>query len=183
MLKQRAQQFFIGALALLLALAAGVYLWVVRPQQTTALDEQRLAHLEQQVEVVAAEVARLERIEREVPTAGQQLNQFVEQHFLPEEKGFSVIVGEFERAAANVGVKPGRVDFRSYDVKERPELVRVEITTAVEGGYAGILRFLETLERSGNFYLLARLGLSETPARSGLRLDLTVETYLRRQQA
>lgn len=176
----RGQRWFLGAMVLLLALDGAVYFGVVAPRRSRRLDEQVAAMLEPQVEQAAQEVARLERIERDLPATMQQLDRFLNQHFLAEEAGFSAIVDELEGAGDHSGVEPGRVDFRPYGVRDRPELVRIEITTTVEGGYRNLLRFLEALERSGNVYLLERLGLASTIGQGKLKLDLTLETYLRR---
>ena len=182
MAKRRRPLLVLGAALLLLLLDAVVYLVFVQPLRSGQADEKATA-LQSQMDRATAEVARLERIERELPGATRRLDEFVNQQFLAEEVGYSGLVGELERAATDMGVRPGRIDFLRYPVRERPELVRVETTTTLEGSYANLLRFLEALERSGNFYLLKRLGLASTTPGGKLKLDLTLETYLRRGRA
>lgn len=177
----RRQRWFVRALLVLLVLNAGVYFLLLRPLTAEPIDERAVAALEAEGERAGQEVARLAGMERNLPVTAQQLNQFAREHFLDENAGFSAIVAELEQAAAQVGVRPGRVDFRSDAIKDRPELVRLEITTTLEGGYENLLRFLEALEQAQHFYLLKRLGLGSTTTGSSLQLDLTLETYLRRR--
>lgn len=180
MRNRRTRQWFLGTMVALVALDAAVYFAWVRPLQSAALDEKEMAVLEREMERSAAEVARLERIEHDLPGATVQLDRFVTQHFLAEQAGYSALVGELARTVADAGVRSGRVDFRSFGARDRPELLRIEMTTTVEGSYPNLLRFLEALERSENFYLLKRLELASTTSGGSLRLDFTLETYLRR---
>jgi len=166
--------------ALLLIADVVIYLVIVRPQRPRARSEvAAVAALEAQVARTREEVQRLRRIVRELPATRKQLDDFLVQRFPSEEAGYSVVVAELESAATDSGVRPGRANFRSYVVREHPELVRKEITTTVEGGYVNLLRFLEHLERSVNFYLLDRLGLVSTATSGTLKLDLTIQTYFR----
>ncbi|MFQ5817368.1 MAG: type 4a pilus biogenesis protein PilO [Terriglobia bacterium] len=181
MAKRRGQQWFLGALVLLLVLDAGVYFGLVQPLASMSFDEKTQAALAVQVERAQAEVARLGQIERDLPATTTHLDQFVTQHFLAEQAGYSAIVEELERAAAAVGVRPGRVDFHPYAVRERPELVRIEIETTVEGRYQSLLGFLGVLERSANFYLLQRLDLASATRGGSLKLNLKLDTYLRKR--
>lgn len=183
MAKRTGRQLFVGALLLLLGLDAVIYFGVVRPLDFADFDEKAQAALAFEVERARAEVERLEQIEGNLPATIAQLDRFVAQHFLGEEAGYSGMVGELERAAADVGVRRGRVDFHPYSVRERPELVRIEITTTVEGSYLNLLRFLEALEQPANFYLLERLELASATRGPSLKLDLKLETYVRRRRA
>jgi len=186
MRRRRGWWVYFSLLAALVVADTGVYWFVVRPQEVTPLDAEALAELGRQVAQAEAEVTRLKRIEQALPTAGKDLSQFGARHFHAERTGSSALLAAFERAADDVGVRPGRVEFRSYELKDRSELVRMEIRTTVEGGYRNIVQFLETLERSANFYLVERLGLVASQARGSggdLQLSLKLSTYLRRGSA
>jgi len=180
MTRARAYVVFWVVVAVLLAADLVVYLVLLRPPGVAARPEtEALASLEQQVAQIAQEVQRLRRIEQELPATRKQLDDFLARRFLSQDAGYSRVVDELERAATDSGVRPGRADFRTHSVREQPELVREEITTTVEGGYVNLLRFLEHLERSPNFYLLERLGLVSSAASGSLKLDLTIHTYFR----
>lgn len=182
MAQRNRQRMYWGVLLALLVLDAAVYFFWVRPARHARLDPGEVAALEREVERLETEVARLERIERALPRATRELDGFVQQHFVPAGAGSSALVSELERAAAEAGVRAGRVDFHPRPVRDRPELTRLEITTTVEGSYANLLRFLDALERSGNFCLLDRLSLVAGTRGGSLKLDLGLTTYLRRTQ-
>jgi hypothetical protein len=56
--------------------------------------------------------------------------------------------------------------------------MQVDITTAVEGNYEGLIQFLDKLEHSDNFYVLDSLALASS--REGkLRLNVSLRTYFR----
>ncbi len=186
MRRRRGWWVYFALLAALVVADTGFYWLVLRPQEATPLDEAALAELGRQVAQAEAEVTRLERIAQALPTAGRDLSQFVAEHFHAEQTGSSALLAGFERVAGDVGVRPGRIEFRSFELKDRPELVRMEIRTTVEGGYRNIVQFLETLERSAHFYLVERLGLAASQERGAggdLQLDLQLSTYLRRGSA
>lgn len=180
MARWRTYGIFWLVVALLLAADGVIYLVLLRPQRSPARTEiDAVADLEHRVAQAVQEVQRLRRITQELPATRKQLDDFLAQRFLSQDTGFSVVVDELESAAADSGVRPGRASFRSYPIREYPEVVRMEITTTVEGGYVSLLRFLEHLERSANFYLLDRLGLVSTATSGTLKLDLTIQTYFR----
>jgi hypothetical protein len=57
-------------------------------------------------------------------------------------------------------------------------LVQIDIATAVEGDYDGLIQFLNKLEHSENFYVLDSLALASSSA-GKLRLNLQLRTYFR----
>jgi hypothetical protein len=54
----------------------------------------------------------------------------------------------------------------------------VDIATAVEGDYEGLIQFLNKLEHSDNFYVLDDLTLA-TSSVGKLRLNVQLRTYFR----
>mgnify|MGYP001608520988 FL=1 len=66
--------------------------------------------------------------------------------------------------------------------KERPLETRgvteVTVSATVEGDYVSVVRFINGLERSDNFYLLDSLGLASSTGGS-IKLNLQLRTYFR----
>jgi hypothetical protein len=62
-------------------------------------------------------------------------------------------------------------------------LTELEIDAQVTGDYRNVVRFLNGLQRSTNFYavegLSARSEAKETAARGALRVEIHIKTYVR----
>ena len=175
----RRHRIAIGLLALL-ALDAAVYFgWVRRPAAEPELDPVRLERLTQEVSQLSAEVARLERVREQAPRFRPQLEKLAAERFLAERTGSSRVAAELEAAAQEAGVVLGRVSYESAPERVEPGLVRVDITTSVEGEYADLLRYLDELERSPHLYLLNELNVDGSQ-RGQVRLQMRLVTYFRR---
>ena len=53
------------------------------------------------------------------------------------------------------------------------------MSATVEGAYPGLVKFINGLERSQNFYLLDSLALASGMGGTGVRLNLQLRTYFR----
>ena len=58
------------------------------------------------------------------------------------------------------------------------ELVKLEATLAIEGGYSNLVHFINRLEQSQLFWIIDSLNVSGSVSRE-LRLNLQMETYFR----
>lgn len=175
----RRHRIALGLLAVL-ALDAGVYFgWVRRPATEAEFDPARLERLTQEVFGLAAEVARLGRVREQAPRFRPQLEKFAIERFPAERTGFSRVAAELEAAADEAGVVLGRVSYESTAERSQPDLLRVEITTSVEGEYAALLGYLDELERSPHLYLITELNV-DGAQRGQVRLQMRLATYFRR---
>ena len=175
----RRHWIYLGLVGLLLL--DGLVYWggVRRPTGLPETDPAQLANLEREVAGRVAEAARLRRVRDQLPQLRPQLEKFTAERFLAERTGFSRLAAELEETANRVGVHVGRVAYQSQGEKARPELLRVEINTSVEGGYPSLLRYLEELERSPQLYLINELNV--VGAEGGtVRVEMRLATYFRR---
>lgn len=174
------RRWIYSGLAALLLLDAVIYLgWIHRPDVLPLESPAPLASLEREVSEQAAEVARLQQVREQAPQLGPRLEKFVKQRFWTERAGFSRVAGELDEAASEAGVRLTQVSYKSQAEGAQPELVRVEIGTGVEGGYANLLRYLDALERSPRIYVIDEL--SVTGAQGGLvRLEMRLTTFFQR---
>ena len=69
------------------------------------------------------------------------------------------------------------ITFRQHTPDARG-LVQVDISTAVEGNYEGLINLLDKLEHSENFYVLDRLALGSSNS-GRQRLNLQLRSYFR----
>lgn len=170
-------------LVLLIAADIAVYVgWLRGLAERIQVDPAALASVESEVAQRTAEVERLRRVREQAPTAAPKLDAFARERFWNETVGYSRTLAELTEAAKNSGVRVGRTDYSESQLKERPEILQVQLTTSIEGSYASLLRFMEELERSPRFYLVHDLNVAGT--RGGdVRLEMTLLTYFRRGAA
>jgi len=88
-----------------------------------------------------------------------------------------LFVADLSDISNRAGIHTGGVTFKQRELEKRG-VTEVEVTTAVEGEYPNLVRFINGLERSKNFYLLDSLTLASS-AGGSIRLNLQLRTYLR----
>jgi hypothetical protein len=166
------------ALGALLAvdLGLGIFLWPGRRQEPAALqaDRDRLAL---QAKLLRADVQRGEKIRQSLPTAGKECEDFYRYSFLDASTGYSQIEEDLGTIAAETGVKTTGFSFKRKDIKERGT-TEIQISATVDADYPALVRFINGLERSKNFYLLDSLHLASGEM-GGIRLALELHTYFR----
>jgi len=154
----------------------GVFLWRASQAgpEKMAVERDRLTLLSKQLK---ADVERCEEIRSSMATAGIDADSFYRQTFLDRATGYSSIETDLNSIASSAGLRASGVTFKEKEIEDRG-VTEVSMTTSVEGDYASIIKFINGLERSKNFYLLNSLHLaSET--QGGIKLDLQMRTYFR----
>jgi len=166
--------------ALLLLVAADLILllvvWQIGRQRPQEMRVQR-ARLTEQAALLRADVDRGRRIRVELPKAGQQCDTFYDQAFFDSTTGYSQIETDLDSISKNAGVQTSGLKFEQKNVKGRG-VTEVQVSTQVTADYSSLIRFINGLERSKDFYLLD--GLTLHAAKDGL-VDLHIElhTYFR----
>ena len=140
-------------------------------------DQTELNLLRRQHDLLAADVARGERIRKELPAVEEQGDAFFKDQLPPQGTAYSAVVDNLGEVARTAGLRAEDVTFRQHDPDKRGVLL-IEIGATVNGDYPSVVRFINGLERSKNFYVLDGLTLA---AGSGgnLRLNLRLRTYFR----
>lgn len=136
-----------------------------------------LNHLEALEKQYRADDTRLERFKAELPADEKQWDEFFTTHFRPAGAGYSAIsedLGELSRAA---GLHSDTISFHQHSPDARG-LMQVDIATAVEGDYDSLVKFLDKLEHSDNFYVLDSLALASSTG-GKVRLNVQLRTYFR----
>lgn len=123
------------------------------------------------------DVTRARAIRDQMPDIGRECDEFFRQQFVESTPGYSVIIEDLGRVAGRAGLRASTISFRQNDLGKRG-VTEVFVTASVEGDYPSLVRFINGLERSENFYLLN--GLVLTSASGGvIRLNLELRTYFR----
>lgn len=163
-----------------LVLDAAVYFgWLRQPTTVPGYAEAMLSQLEREAALREAEVTRLRRVREKLPQVRPALTTFAGERFPAERAGYSGVAGELNEAARAAGVRLENVAYKVNTQQPRPELLAVEVSAELQGGYQNLLRFLDALERARGFYLINELGVVSSQ-RGGLRLQMRLITYFRR---
>ncbi len=167
-----------AALLLLVAgdLALVVLLWQIGQNGPQAM-RARIVRLTEQSKLLRADVQRGQRIRAELPVAGQQCDAFYKKAFFDSATGYSQIEADLNSISKDAGVQTSGLKFKQKPVKGRG-VTEVEVSTKVRSDYPSLIRFINGLERSQDFYLLDGLALHS--ATGGMvDLDLHLHTYFR----
>ncbi len=171
--KKIIRRVIIGILALDLVLA--VLNW--RLAELPHGQESDLKALERTVRLLDADVRRVKSIEQEIPAAQQDLDRFFSERLRKASSGYSSIVSDLGAIAGKAGLHTSGITFRQREIPNRG-VVEIEVTTSVDGGYASLIKFINGLERSSDFYVLDHLSLTSISGGS-LKLNLQLRTYFR----
>ena len=137
-------------------------------------DITRLALLEKSYR---ADNTRLEKFRSELPTDEKQWDDFFTTHFQASGQGYSAISEDLGSLSKESGLQADNITFHQHTPDARG-LMELEIATAVEGNYDSLVRFLDKLEHSENFYVLDGLSLASSQG-GKLRLNLNLRTFFR----
>jgi Type II secretion system (T2SS), protein M subtype b len=166
------------ALGALLAVDLGlaVFLWQGGREDPSALRVDR-EHLALQAKLLRADVERGEKIRASLPKAGRECDDFYRDSFLGADTGYSQIESDLAAIARETGVRASGFTFGRTEVKQRGA-TEIKISATVDADYPSLVRFINGLERSKNFYLLDSLKLTSAETGS-IRLALELHTYFR----
>lgn len=168
------------AAALLLLVAADlaliVVLWQIG-QNGPEVMRDRIARLTEQSKLLHADVQRGRKIRAALPLAGRQCDAFYDKNFFDSATGYSHIEADLNSISSDAGVRTSGLQFKQRPVKGRG-VTEVEVSTKVSADYPSLIRFINGLERSPDFYLLDGLALHSAQGGT-VDLDLDLHTYFR----
>ncbi|HKS82794.1 MAG TPA: GspMb/PilO family protein [Candidatus Acidoferrales bacterium] len=167
-------------LALLVLVMADIALAVFLSQSGThsemAMRTER-DRLAMTAKLLNADVRRADKIRASLPQVGKDCTKFYEKTFPSADVGYSSIESDLDSIASHAGLRTSGVSFKPTELKDRG-VTQLEITAELNGDYASIIRFINGLEVSKNFYLLNDLSL-DSASTGGIRLQLKLHTYFR----
>jgi Tfp pilus assembly protein PilO len=151
------KRLILAGLALLLVVDGAL---AYHNSRLAAKDENPDAKLKaesRQVALVKADVERANKIKARLPEVQKYFDQF-ETTLPPAGKGYSVVSQELGDIAHDTHVQVEDLKFHQKEVSGR-NVDEVEVEALLGGDYAGIVRFLNRLQRSKNTYVVDSLGL------------------------
>jgi Tfp pilus assembly protein PilO len=163
-------------LIVLADVALCVALWQMGRDSTVQMTIRRnqLIHT---VQELRSDVAHGREIQKSMPEIGRQCDDFYKTAFLDYSTMYSTVDSDIADLASKSGVRITGHNFKSKPVPNR-SASELDINMSVEGTYPALLKFVNGIERSKDFYFLNQLQLAEGAA-NGIRLQLELHTYFR----
>jgi type IV pilus assembly protein PilO len=167
-------------LVLLIAtdVALGVYTWNLASAQSA---QQELTLLTRNRELLKKDIQRAQEIRSHIPAIQKDCDAF-EHSLFPESTGYSTVSAELSALAAKSGLRLESRTFNPKVVKGRDNLTELTIDAQVTGDYRGVVRFLNALQRSANFYAVEGLSARSAAQAQGaraLQVSMHIKTYFR----
>jgi len=138
------------------------------------------------VALVKTDIERANNIKADLPEVQKYFDQF-ETTLPPAGKGYSMVSQEVGEIAHETHVVVRDLKFREKEVAGR-NVNEIGMEALVDGDYAGIVRFLNRLQRSKNTYVVDSLGLDSAVGAAGqnqappgtVKVSLHVRSYFRK---
>jgi hypothetical protein len=166
-------------LAVLLVLDVG--LAVERWRMNVAASEQqlqlRVVHLRAEVAALRSNLRHAEDVQSKIPQIATECDGFYDQQLLGPSQGYAALVTDLDGIARKAGLVTSGVRFDQKNATAHG-VTQVDASAVIEGNYDALIRFINGLERSKNFYVLDSLELgSSTGGR--VKLNIRLHTYFR----
>lgn len=178
-LKVKRRVILSGLLVLLVAdVALGAYSWhtantLRRPLRELQADARKL-------QLLRIDVDNADRIRHDLPTTVGECDRF-EASLFPANTGNSAITAELDELAKKAGLQTQSLAFRHKELPGR-NLTQVELDLAVNGAYANIVKFINSLQRSKNPYAVDAVVLQASNSQSSpneIHIALHMRTLFR----
>jgi hypothetical protein len=174
------QLIFVGLGLLLLAdLGLAIYSWQASTSLRTPMAQ--LDSDSHKLGLLNADIERAEKIRHDLPATVADCDKF-DAALLPASSGNSAVTAELDALAKKSSVQIQALALRHKEINGR-NLTQIDLDTTVSGDYSNIVRFMNSLQRSQNFYIVESLNLQsegQGSARpSALRIGLHLKTYFR----
>ena len=166
----------LGAMAAVDVIAIAVFFSPLVGSQSAR--QNQLHELWKDLQQKTREVEPLRGLDKKVPVARKQIDQFYAERLPAQDSAISTDLG---KVAAQSGVKIGSI---KYSMKEgdMAGVQRVEIEADLAGDYLQLVRFINALERDQMFFLVDSVSLGGEQG-GVVKLQLKLETYLKTNTA
>jgi Tfp pilus assembly protein PilO len=174
------RQLILVGLGLLLAadLALAAYSWQTSTALRTPMGQ--LKEDSHKLDLLNSDIERAERIRHDLPATVADYDRF-DASLLPANTADSTVTAELDQLARKSGLRIQNLNFR-YKALSGRNLTQLDLDTTVDGDYINIVKFMNNLQRSHNFYVVESLNLQAQGQGIGpgtMRIGLKMKTYLR----
>ena len=171
-----------GVLGALLLANLAAALLVFRPWGGSAEDlERQRQQLNAQVIQLQKKLAQTKALVSKVEQARKTGDQFLGQYTTDRQTTMSMVYAELMNDAKDAGITARPLSIDLEPVEGSDTLMQMTISAAYEGPYAGMIKFVNLLDRSPRFLIIE--SMTATPQTSGNNLTVTfkLDTFVREQ--
>jgi hypothetical protein len=176
-LTEKRRRFTAAAVAMGVVCLVAVLVILAPFTEGTAVKQQQLLAKQQQLRTVEEQTRPIQRLPQLVSKAKGDIATF----YVDRLPGFpSQVYNDIYRLAQKNNVKVSEVKYEAYDTPVS-DLKLIQVEAKVSGGYANLMRFINSIERNKLFFLIDTLQLADTKSqdKSSVQLNIKMETYLR----
>jgi|HubBroStandDraft_3_1064219.scaffolds.fasta_scaffold247411_2 Tfp pilus assembly protein PilO len=149
--------------------------WQLASAQGNPADELRALRIRR--DLMTADIRRAEAIRAGLPGVQTETANFMEKDLRPTAAWASTIKDDLDALAKESGLQLTTTHFKQKSIDKRG-VDEITISVTMQGAYPSLVSFINSLERSKNFYLLDSLTL-DTGSEGALKLNLELRTYFR----
>lgn len=136
-----------------------------------------LAAQRAQLKLLKADVTRALAIQKDMPKTKADCARF-EDSLLSASAGYSAVSAELTQIGQHSGLQIASLGFQPKELPRR-NMAEIVVDMTVNGDYKSVVRFLNGLQRSDNYYVIDGLSLATEQAVSGTPGHLRVALHLR----
>jgi type IV pilus assembly protein PilO len=175
---RRKVQIALASMAVVDVLAIAVFFSPLVGSETSRRED--LAQHWKELQQKTREVEPLRGLDKKIPIARKQIDQFYAQRLPAQDSAISADLG---KVAAQSGVRIGSIKYSMKDKDKDKDAEtagtrRVEIEADLAGDYLQLVRFINALERDQLFFLVDSVALGGEQG-GVVKLQLKLETYLK----
>ncbi len=167
------------ALAVLLTADAG--LAIVKWRMNVAASQQQLeeqaVRLRAEVAAIRNNLRRAEDVRQKMPKIAGECDHFYNEQLLGPKQGYAALVANLGDIAQKAGLETSGLRFTQKG-ESHHGVTQVDATAVIEGNYDSLVRFIDGLEQSQNFYVLDSLQLASSTG-GRVKLNIRLHTYFR----
>jgi Tfp pilus assembly protein PilO len=172
----RRNLYAIAAILIVVDIIAIVILFS-SPAAAGSARQEEFNQLRQQVQAKSRVVVPPEQVQQRVEETRKQIGEFLQQRVPEQSSELSIELGKLASAA---GVHLGSVHYGELE-SDVAGLRRFQVSATIAGDYLQAVKFINSLERSKNFFVINNVNLGEQQPGT-VRLGLTLDTYLKEAQ-
>jgi len=166
-------------LLVLLDMGLAAYSWQLAAAPRAP--EKQIAVETKQRDVLKGYIKRAQGIRDHVPDTQKDCDRF-ERSLFPASSGYSAVISELGDSAKKSGIHIEDLSHKPTEISSRG-VTEVTIDATVDGNYKNVVGFLNSLQRSGNLYVVDSLTLgsenSNQASANVIKVSLHLRTYFR----
>ena len=138
--------------------------------------QQQLTSMQTRLEKTKALVAKAER-------ARKDGDDFLAEYTTVRRAAFSTILAELQRVSQEAGIQARPVNYDLEQVEGSDTLYQMNISSAYEGSYTNLTKFVNLLDKSPRFLIIESLTAAPQQSNTGdlLSVSIKLDTFVREQ--